>query len=109
MSIMKIIKFHFSKDCLKKVLRTFLQTAIGYIIANVTLYLGGIDFADGDVLRNALIGLAIAAFSAGSAAVMNLEKADSQNKAVNADDENEVNKQENNVNEIDKGEEKLNG
>lgn len=109
MSIMKIFKFYLSKDCLKKVLRTFLQTAIGYIITNITLYLGGIDFADGDVLRNALIGLAIAAFSAGSAAVMNLEKADSQNKAVNADDENEVNKQENNVNEIEKGEEKLNG
>lgn len=109
MSIMKIFKLYLSKDCLKKALRTFLQTAIGYIITNITLYLGGIDFADGDVLRNALIGLAVAAFSAGSAAVMNIEKADSQNKAVNSGDENEVNKEENNVKEIDKGEEKLNG
>lgn len=104
MSIMKIFKFYLSKDCLKKVVRTFLQTAIGYIITNITLYLSGIDFADGDVLRNALIGLAIAAFSAGSAAVMNLEKADSRDKVTDDDDKSEV------LNEnINKGEEKSSG
>lgn len=101
---MKIFKFYISKDCVKKVLRTFLQTAIGYIITNITLYLGGIDFADGDVLRNALIGLAIAAFSAGSAAVMNIEKAESQNKTEIIDDKSEVNNE-----DINKGEEKSSG
>lgn len=101
---MKIFKFYISKDCVKKVLRTFLQTAIGYIITNITLYLGGIDFADGDVLRNALIGLAIAAFSAGSAAVMNIEKAESKNKTEIIDDKSEVNNE-----DINKGEEKSSG
>lgn len=104
MSTMKIFKFYLSKDCLIKALKTFLQTAIGYIITNITLYLGGIDFADGDVLRNALIGLAIAAFSAGSAAVMNIEKAESQNKTEIIDDKSTVNNE-----EIEKGEENLNG
>lgn len=104
MSTMKIFKFYLSKDCLIKALRTFLQTAIGYIITNITLYLGGIDFADGDVLRNALIGLAIAAFSAGSAAVMNIEKEESQNKTEIIDDKSTVNNE-----EIEKGEENLNG
>ena len=97
---MKIFKFYLSGDCVKKVLRTFLQTAIGYIITNITLYIGGIDFADGDVLRNALIGLAIAAFSAGSAAVMNIEKAENQNKTEIIDDKSEVNNE-----DINKGEE----
>lgn len=101
---MKIFKFYLSKDCLKKVLKTFLQTAIGYIITNITLYLGGIDFADGDVLRNALIGLAIAAFSAGSAAVMNLEKADGRDKGTGIDDKSEVTSE-----DINKGEEKSSG
>lgn len=101
---MKVFKFYLSKDCVKKVFRTFLQTAIGYIITNITLYLGGIDFADGDVLRNALIGLAIAAFSAGSAAVMNLEKADSKDKCKNIDDKSEVTDE-----KIIKGEENSNG
>lgn len=76
---MKIPKLCLSKNCLKRVLRTFLQTAIGYIITNLTLYFSGVDFGDSSVLKNAAIGLAIAAFSAGSAAVMNLEKADVQN------------------------------
>lgn len=67
-------KVSFSKTCLKRVLRTFLQTAIGYAVTNVTFSLSGIDFADGDLVKNALIGLAISAVSAGAAAVMNLEK-----------------------------------
>lgn len=90
---MKIPKLCLSKDCLKKALRTFLQTAIGYIITNLTLYFSGVDFGDKSVLKNAAIGLAIAAFSAGSAAVMNLEK---------ADDKGEVNSEEDNKNRLNK-------
>lgn len=55
-------------------MRTFLQTAIGYVLTNITLYFSGVNFADNDVVKNALIGLAISALSAGAAAVMNIEK-----------------------------------
>lgn len=71
---MKIRKICVTKECLKKALRTFLQTAIGYVLTNISLALGGVDLADGDVVKNALIGLAIAAISAGASAVMNLEE-----------------------------------
>ncbi len=76
-------KVKMTKISLKKAVRTFLQTAIGYVFANVTLTLGGMDFADGDVLKNALIGLAIAAFSAGASAVMNLEKSEESDEQEN--------------------------
>lgn len=71
---MKKLNICVTKNCLIKALRTFLQTAIGYILANLSLYISGIDFNDGNVVKNVLIGLAISAFSAGAAAVMNLEK-----------------------------------
>lgn len=71
---MKKPKLCLTKNCLIRALRTFLQTAIGYVLANLSLYAGGIDFADGGVVKNALIGLAVAAFSAGASAVMNLER-----------------------------------
>lgn len=71
---MKKFNICLSKKCLIRALRTFLQTAIGFIITNISLYATGIDFGDGDVVKNALIGLAISAFSAGAAAVMNLGK-----------------------------------
>lgn len=70
------LKECFSKNCIKKALRTFLQTAIGYVVTNISFSLSGVDFADGNVIKNALIGLAIAAVAAGSAAIMNLEKGD---------------------------------
>ncbi|MEE0913731.1 MAG: hypothetical protein U0L76_03990 [Ruminococcus sp.] len=71
---MKKLNICVTKNCLIKALRTFLQTAIGYILANLSLYISGIDFNDGNVVKNVLIGLAISAFSAGASAVMNLEK-----------------------------------
>lgn len=58
----------------KRAFRTFIQTALGYVITNVTLALGGLDFNDGDVVKNALIGLAVAAVAAGASAVMNLKR-----------------------------------
>jgi hypothetical protein len=76
---MKKLNICLSKRCLKKALRTFLQTTIGYVITNITFSLSGVNFADGDVLKNALIGLAIAAIAAGAAAVMNLEKGEIEN------------------------------
>jgi len=73
---MKKLNICFTKECLRKTLRTFLQTAIGYILTNVSLYFTGIDFNDENLLKNALIGLVVSAFSAGASAVMNLEKGD---------------------------------
>ena len=72
--IMSKIKICLKKPCLKRAFRTFIQTALGYVITNVTLALGGLDFNDGDVVKNALIGLAVAAVAAGASAVMNLKE-----------------------------------
>jgi hypothetical protein len=77
---MKKLKFGLSKECLRKALRTFLQTAVGYIVTNISLSLGGIDFADGDLVKNTLIGLSVSAISAGASAVMNLEKREEINE-----------------------------
>ena len=60
---MSKIKICLKKPCLKRAFRTFIQTA-----------LGGLDFNDGDVVKNALIGLAVAAVAAGASAVMNLKE-----------------------------------
>ena len=65
---MSKIKICLKKPCLKRAFRTFIQTALGYVITNVTLALGGLDFNDGDVVKNALIGLAVAAVAAGASA-----------------------------------------
>ena len=62
---MSKIKICLKKPCLKRAFRTFIQTALGYVITNVTLALGGLDFNDGDVVKNALIG---------ASAVMNLKE-----------------------------------
>lgn len=60
----------FTKETFKRVMRTFLQAAVAYIIANLTL----VDFSSGkDVAKSALIGLAVSAGAAGMAAVMNLQ------------------------------------
>lgn len=59
-----------TKETLRRAGRTFLQAAIGYIVANIAL----IDFtATEDVFYSALVGLAVSALSAGVAALMNLE------------------------------------
>lgn len=64
----------FTKTTATKALRTFIQTAIGYVLTNLALVFGGIDYTDTDVLLNAGIGLVISAVSAGASAVMNLER-----------------------------------
>ena len=73
-NVMSKDKICLTKPCLRRAFRTFLQTAIGYIVTNVTLTVGGLDLTDGDVVKNALIGLAVAAVSAGASAVMNLKE-----------------------------------
>ncbi len=62
----------FTKETAKRMLRTFLQTAAGYIAVNLMT----IDFtAAKDMLTSALVGLAVSAVSAGLAAIMNLQTA----------------------------------
>lgn len=74
------MKLCLTKPCLKRALRTFLQTAFGYVVTNAALMLGGLDLTDGNVVKNALIGLAIAAVSAGASAVMNLKEGENTEK-----------------------------
>ena len=54
------------KNCVKRAVRTFLQTAVGYIAVNIA--------ATDLTVKSAVLGLAISAISAGLAAVMNLKE-----------------------------------
>ncbi|MGN1086835.1 MAG: hypothetical protein ACI4Q5_07350 [Porcipelethomonas sp.] len=59
------------KNCVRRALRTFLQTAAGYIAVNIAV----VDFsADGQAVKAAVTGLCISAVSAGIAAAMNLKE-----------------------------------
>lgn len=60
----------FTKETFKRTIRTFLQAAIAYIVANVTL----VDFNDKSILKSAVIGLITSAIAAGISAIMNLEQ-----------------------------------
>ena len=58
------------KNCVKRALRTFFQTAIGYLAVNVAV----VEFsADNAALKSCLVGLGVSAVSAGISAVMNLK------------------------------------
>lgn len=60
-----------TKNSLIKALRTFIQSAVGYLAVHLAL----IDFSDSkQALKTALTGLGVSAVSAGLCAVMNLEK-----------------------------------
>ena len=54
------------KTYVKRALRTFLQTAVGYIAVNIA----ATDLS----VKSAIIGLAVSAVAAGVAAVMNLKE-----------------------------------
>ena len=59
------------KNCDRRALRTFVQTAIGYLAVNVAV----VDFsADKAALKSCLVGLGVSAVSAGVSAVMNLKE-----------------------------------
>lgn len=64
-------KRKFTKETLRRAWRTFIQTAVAYIAANLCV----IDFSAGkDIVYSALFGLGVSAAAAGLAAIMNLEK-----------------------------------
>lgn len=68
------MKMCFTKNCLKRALRTFLQTAVGYVVTNLAMYFGDLDFSNDDLIKKAVSGIVISAVAAGLSAVMNLEK-----------------------------------
>lgn len=56
------------KNWIKRAVRTFVQTAIGYISVNVV----AVDWtADRSVIKTAIIGVGVSAIAAGLAAVIN--------------------------------------
>lgn len=65
----------FTKETLKRALRTFLQTAIAYIAVNIAV----VDFSEKEAAKSAVIGLIVSSVAAGLAAVMNLEKKEDMN------------------------------
>lgn len=78
------MKICFTKNCLKRALRTFLQTAVGYIVTNLAMYFGDLDFGNEDLLKKAVSGIVISAVAAGLSAVMNLEKKAEISESVEA-------------------------
>lgn len=60
----------FTKETLRRAIRTFLQAVVAYIIANITI----VDFSEKSIAKSALIGLITSALAAGISAVMNLEQ-----------------------------------
>lgn len=61
----------FTKETLRRALRTFIQAFVAYVAANLFV----VDFSAGvEVWKSALIGVLMSALAAGMAAVMNLEK-----------------------------------
>ncbi len=56
----------FKKPCVKRAVRTFIQTAVGYIAVNIA--------ATDLTVKSAALGLAVSAVAAGIAAVMNLKE-----------------------------------
>jgi len=61
----------FTKETLKRALRTFFQAALSYLLVS----LAAVDFSEeGEALKTVLLGSAVSAVSAGIAAVMNLEQ-----------------------------------
>lgn len=82
-----MIKKTFTKETLRKATRTFLQTALGYIVVNIAV----VDFTgDKAVIKSALIGLCVSALSAGIAAVMNLEEIEEITETEWNIDENDI-------------------
>lgn len=58
------------KTWIKRALRTFLQTAVGYIAVNIAT----VNFTDTNIAKTAVIGLAVSAVASGMAAVMNMKE-----------------------------------
>lgn len=58
------------KTWIKRAIRTFIQTAVGYIAVNIA----AVDFTDTSITRTAVVGLCVSAVASGLAAVMNVRE-----------------------------------
>lgn len=58
------------KEWMRRAIRTFFQTAVGYLLVAVP----ALDFSEGEKLKPALIGIGVSAVAAGLAAVMNIRE-----------------------------------
>lgn len=77
----------FTKETLRRALRTFLQAFLGYIVANFAI----VDVTTFDeAFKSALIGLLVGALSAGLSAIMNLEPLHDANEDETIDSEEEA-------------------
>ncbi len=56
----------FKKPCVKRAIRTFIQTAVGYVAVNIA--------ATDLTIKSAALGLAVSAVAVGLTAVMNLKE-----------------------------------
>ena len=64
------MKAWIKKTWIKRALRTFLQTAVGYIAVNIAV----VDFSNTSAAKTAVVGLCVSAAAAGLAAVMNVKE-----------------------------------
>ena len=62
------------KETIRRAFRTFVQTAIGYIVTNIAILSDPETLQNTDIFKTTIIGLIISAIAAGLAAVMNLPK-----------------------------------
>lgn len=72
-----ILMKKFTKETLRRAARTFIQAAVSYIAVNLVI----VNFGESkEVIKSAIIGLAVSALSAGVAAVMNLQKEENESE-----------------------------
>lgn len=69
------------KEWAYRALRTFLQSAVGYIV----IALPNVDFSEQSKAKTALIGIGVSAVAAGLAAVMNIHTDNSDKEEENHD------------------------
>ena len=78
---------NFTKETLRRAARTFVQAAISYVAVNLVV----VNFGESkEVIKSAIVGLAVSALAAGVSAVMNLEPKYIETDAEEAGDESEV-------------------
>lgn len=70
------------KEVIKRVLRTFVQAAAGFVAANCIGYLSGMEGTAGD---NALLALITAAVASGICAVMNVPRRTAEKDDISED------------------------
>ena len=63
----------FTKETVRRMIRTFIQAAIGFIASNIVFQISGVNWYEKDTIKAAAIGLLASSLAAGAAAVMNLE------------------------------------